>query len=171
MVDVLIGLGANLGDPPAAFATAVETLGGVGEVRSVSRLWRTRPVGPDQPDYVNAAVLIGWPSAATALLRACRRLETAAGRDRATEHRWGPRVLDLDLLAARDLVWRGPELEVPHPRFHERAFALVPAAELVPDWVHPLLGRTIRDLADQALAADPGALISSMPFPSRMPRS
>ena len=65
----------------------------------------------------------------------------------------------------RDLVWRGPELELPHPRFHQRAFALVPAAELVPDWVHPLVGRTIGDLAEEVLRDDPDALISSEPFP------
>ncbi len=99
------------------------------------------------------------------MLRACRELEVAAGRDRSTEQRWGPRVLDLDLLMVRDLVWRGPELELPHPGFHRRAFALVPAAELVPDWVHPLVGRTIGDLAEEALRDDPGALISSEPFP------
>ena len=69
--------------------------------------------------------------------------------------------LDLDLLVARDLVWRGPELEIPHPRLHERAFALVPAAEIVPDWVHPVIGRTIGELAEEAQSADPEALLSS----------
>jgi 2-amino-4-hydroxy-6-hydroxymethyldihydropteridine diphosphokinase len=165
MLHVVIGLGANLGDPPAAFAAALAGLGRIGEVVSVSRLWRTRPVGPGQPDYCNAAVLLDWPGDPTALLGACRELEATAGRNRAGELRWGPRVLDLDLLVARDLVWRGPELEVPHPRFHERAFALVPAAELVPDWVHPMLGRTIAELADEVRAAEPSALLSSEPFP------
>jgi len=164
MLHAIIGLGANLGDPARAFATAIADLASSGEVVCVSRLWRTRPLGPDQPGYRNAAVLIRWNGAPGALLRACRELEGAAGRDRTTEQRWGPRVLDLDLLMARDLVWRGPELELPHPRFHQRAFALVPAAELVPEWVHPLVGRTIGDLAEEVLRDDPEALISSEPF-------
>jgi 2-amino-4-hydroxy-6-hydroxymethyldihydropteridine diphosphokinase len=161
MLHVVLGLGANLGDPPAAFAAAADGLGRLGEVVSVSRLWRTRPVGPDQPDYRNAAALLSWPGDPKSLLEACREIEAAAGRNRSTEQRWGPRVLDLDLLMARDLVWRGPELEVPHPRFHERAFALVPAAELVPDWVHPFIGKTIGELADEVRTADPGALFSN----------
>jgi 2-amino-4-hydroxy-6-hydroxymethyldihydropteridine diphosphokinase len=165
MIRMVIGLGANLGDPAAAFAAAVGEFSARGVVVAVSRMWRTRPIGPDQPDYRNAAVLIAWPGGLKTLLATCRDLETAAGRDRTTEQRWGPRGLDLDLLLARDLVWRGPELVVPHPRFHQRAFALVPAAELVPGWVHPLVGRTIGELADEALRDDPGALISSEPFP------
>lgn len=161
MHHVVIGFGANLGDPPAAIAAAADGLGRIGEVVSVSRLWRTRPVGPDQPVFCNAAALVHWPGAPPSLLRACRELEAAAGRDRAGERRWGPRELDLDLLVARDLVWRSPVLEIPHPRLHERAFALVPTAELVPDWVHPIIGRTIAELADEARATDPDALLSN----------
>ncbi len=164
MLHVVIGFGANLGDPPASFADALEGLGRIGEVVSVSRVWRTRAVGPDQPDYCNAAALIDWPGGPTNLLRACLGLEASAGRNRDAEDRWGPRILDLDLLIVRDLVWRSPELELPHPRFHERAFALVPAAEVAPDWLHPTTGRTIAELADRAQAANPNALISSEPF-------
>ncbi len=165
MLHVTVGLGANVGDPAAAFSTALTTLASLGDIVAVSRLWQTRPLGPEQPDYCNAAVLIGWNNDAMSLLRTCHQLEVAAGRDRDTEQRWGPRVLDLDLLAARDLIWRGPELEIPHPRLHERAFALVPAAEIVGDWVHPIFGKTIGELAEEVRAADPGALISSEPFP------
>lgn len=168
MIYVVIGLGANLGDPTAAFAAALDGLGREGEVVSVSRRWRTRPVGPDQPDFLNAAALIRWPRDPRTLLRTCRELEAATGRSRENEHRWGPRALDLDLLLARDLIWRGPELEIPHPRLHERAFALVPVAELVPDWVHPIIGGTIGELAAEAQRADPEALISSVPFSPRM---
>ena len=164
MLHALIGLGANLGEPATAFTTALDEIASRGEVISGSRLWRTRPLGPDQPVYCNAAVLIRWKGTPSALLHACCDLEAAAGRDRSSEQRWGPRVLDLDLLMARDLVWRGPELELPHPRFHQRAFALVPAAEIVPDWVHPLVGRTIGELAEDILRDDPDALISSEPF-------
>ena len=163
MLHVVVGLGANLGEPVVTLGTAIRGLASVGDVGSVSRMWRTRPLGPVQADFCNAATLLLWPGDPLGLLHRCRELEASAGRRRDTEDRWGPRVLDLDILVARDLVWRGPELEIPHPRLHERAFALVPAAELVPDWIHPLYGRTISDLAEEVRNADPGALISSEP--------
>ena len=165
MLYVTVGLGANVGDPAAAFSTTLTTLTSLGDIVAVSGLWRTRPLGPEQSDYCNAAVLIGWNNDVMSLLRTCHQLEVAAGRNRSTEQRWGPRVLDLDILMVRDLVWRGPELDLPHPRFHQRAFALVPSAELVPEWVHPFVGRTIGELAEEVLRDDPGALISSEPFP------
>jgi len=165
MLEIVVGLGANLGDPAAAFAAALDRLAVHGCVLAVSRLWRTRPVGPSQSDYLNAAALIRWPADPRRLLDVCGDLERAAGRNRRDEQRWGPRALDLDLLVARDLVTRGPRLELPHPHLHERAFALAPAAELVPDWRHPLLGRSLAELAADAVAADPTALIWAEPFP------
>jgi 2-amino-4-hydroxy-6-hydroxymethyldihydropteridine diphosphokinase len=171
MLDFVVGLGANLGRPADACAFAVRALAADGDVVAVSRLWRTSPVGPEQPDYRNAAILLRWPGHPRSLLARCLELETQAGRDRATGARWGPRTLDLDLLIARDLVWRGTDLVLPHPRLHERAFALVPAAEVAPDWVHPLLGRTLADLAAAVRTADPDAILSSQPFPTLRPRS
>ena len=85
-------------------------------------------------------------------------MEAIAGRDRVTEVRWGPRPLDIDLLLIRGVIHRGPRLELPHPRLAERAFALVPAAEIVPDWIHPIVGRTLRELAYEAGARAPGAV-------------
>lgn len=171
MHEIVVGLGANLDDPPSAFAVALAGLALEGRVVAVSRLWRTRPLGPAQPDYLNAAALVAWPNGPWRLLESCRVLELAAGRRRTDEERWGPRVLDLDLLIARDLVARGPRLELPHPRLHERAFALVPAAEVAPDWKHPLVGNTLAELAAAAVADDPGALLSSEPFPRQPDRN
>jgi 2-amino-4-hydroxy-6-hydroxymethyldihydropteridine diphosphokinase len=168
MFDVIVGFGANLGDPPAVFSAALDRLSRSAEVTGVSRLWRTRPIGPDQPDFTNAAVLLRWPADPLQLLRTCREVEAHTGRNREAEQRWGPRALDLDLLVARDLVWRSRDLVLPHPRFHQRAFALVPAAELAPGWVHPTTGRTIGELAVEVQAADPDALISSAPFPNSL---
>jgi len=120
-------------------------------------------VGPPQPDYANAAGLIDASRGLGALLAECQDLEQAAGRDRAATRRWGPRPLDLDILIARDVVHRGPTLELPHPRLHLRAFALVPTAEIVPEWRHPALGGTLLELAERAVAADPDAICHRMP--------
>ena len=158
-MEILIGLGGNLGQPEVAFSQALEGLANEGRVMAVSKLWRTRPVGPPQPDYLNAAALIDWPAAPGALLHRCRELEVVAGRNREQEERWGPRDLDLDLLIARSAVCRGPDLDLPHPRLHERRFALEPAAELVPDWLHLLLGETIRELAITAREREPEAVL------------
>lgn len=159
MFRVVLGLGGNVGEPAAAFRRALETLDRDGRVTAASRLWRTRPVGPPQPDYLNAAVLVEWPGKPRSLLERCRALEAAAGRDRSNEARWGPRALDLDLLLAADLVCRGPTLELPHPRFQERRFALEPSAEVAPDWLHPLIGLTVAELALAARSHDPDAIL------------
>jgi 2-amino-4-hydroxy-6-hydroxymethyldihydropteridine diphosphokinase len=164
MMRVVLGLGGNLGKPRVAFAQALEALAGGGRVMAVSQLWRTRPVGPSQPDFLNAAALIAWPAGPRSLLRRCREIEAVAGRNRAREERWGPRILDLDLLIAASAVCRGPDLDLPHPRLHERRFALEPAAELAPDWVHPLLGRTVLELAKEARERDPEAIIEVFNF-------
>lgn len=144
---ILIGLGGNLGDPPGAFTAALEALGRRAVVAAVSALYRSEPVGPPQPRYWNQVVRLEVEVPLLGLLEACQQLEAEAGRDRAREQRWGPRPLDLDLLMAPGLVCRGRRLTLPHPRLHRRAFALVPAAEVAPDWVHPLLHRTLADLA------------------------
>ena len=161
---VLLGLGSNLGDSELAFSRCIESLATEGTIVDTSRLWRTRAVGPQQPDYLNGAIVIDWPAGPRSLLSHCLELEAEAGRDRAQEEPWGPRTLDLDLLLATSAVCRGPVLELPHPRLHERRFALEPAAEVAPNWVHPLLGRTIEDLAIAAPDREPDAILEVMSF-------
>jgi 2-amino-4-hydroxy-6-hydroxymethyldihydropteridine diphosphokinase len=165
-MEIVIGLGGNIGEPQAAFRRALEAIASEGGVTAVSSLWRTHPIGPSQPEFLNAAVLIDWPQGPEHLLRRCRDLEVAEGRDRAQEERWGPRVLDLDLLIARSAVRRGPVLELPHPRLHKRRFALEPSAELVPEWIHQIFGRTIGDLADEARQREPDAIVGTSSFDS-----
>jgi 2-amino-4-hydroxy-6-hydroxymethyldihydropteridine diphosphokinase len=164
MFRVVLGLGGNTGEPEPAFRHALEQLACDGRIEAVSRLWRTRPVGPMQPDYLNAAAVVSWPGGPRSLLAHCRQLEAAAGRDRSTGERWGPRALDLDLLLAEDVVCRGPVLELPHPRLHERRFALEPAAEVAPGWLHPLLGLTVGQLADRQRAREPDAILEVLSF-------
>ena len=163
-MQVLLGLGGNLGEPSAAFARALEVLAGEGRVQIVSRLWRTRPVGPLQPDFLNAAAVIEWPAGPRSLLDRCRELEVAAGRDRTREEQWGPRALDLDLLMASAAVFRGADLEIPHPRFHQRRFALEPAGEIAPTWNHPLLGLTVEQLVEKAREREPDAILDVLDF-------
>jgi 2-amino-4-hydroxy-6-hydroxymethyldihydropteridine diphosphokinase len=160
VVRLVLGLGGNVGDPQRVFSECLTSLAQDGRILKTSRLWRTRPVGPPQPDFLNAAVLIDWPGSPRSLLRRCRQLEAAAGRNRSTEPHWGPRPLDLDLLLAKDIVCRGPSLELPHPRLHQRRFAVEPAAEVAPDWVHPLTGDTLHERGLKLRASDPNAVVS-----------
>lgn len=164
MAHVVLGLGGNLGDSRQIFSDCLGRLAAEGSVIAVSRGWRTHPVGPPQPDFLNAAALIDWPGGPRGLLERCRELEAVAGRDRPREERWGPRTLDLDLLIAETAVCRGLELELPHPRLHERRFALEPAAEVAPRWVHPFLGRTLEDLADEARRREPEAILEVLSY-------
>ena len=151
---ILVGLGGNLGDVKGSLAAAVAQIGARFTVCGVSSLWRSAAVGPAQPDYLNAAMVVEIGVHPLQLLAVCHLIEGAAGRDRSREPRWGPRRLDLDLLMAPGLVLEGPALTLPHPRLAQRRFALLPACELVPEWVHPRLHRTLADLSE---ALDPAS--------------
>lgn len=158
----LVALGGNVGEVDRAFRRAVRRLrraDGISVLRC-SNVYRTKAVGPVQPDYLNAAVLLDVGISLVGLLDLCQRLEAEAGRSRRRETRWGPRPLDLDLLMAEHRVCRGPRLVLPHPRLCERAFALIPAAELAPDWVHPDSGRTLEDLSKDLVLDDGWRLLS-----------
>ena len=130
-----IGLGGNLGEPAVAFRAAVAELRATGQVVRVSSLYDTAPRDSfDQPHFLNAAVELETELEPTDLLVELKRLEMALGRD-PQGRRWGPRVVDLDILAFDGLCVTDTEhdLIVPHPRFHERRFALEPVAELDPN--------------------------------------
>ncbi len=128
------------------------------EIIGRSSIYRTVAVGPDQPAYLNAAIMVTVEISARDLLCRCHSIEAAAGRDRSKEQRWGPRTLDLDLLISDSVVCRGLVLELPHPRLIERAFALIPTAEMAPEWVHPLEGQTLAELAGKAAEGNPNAV-------------
>lgn len=182
----LIALGGNLpssaGDPALTLRAAIDAMRAEGaQIDGVSGFYATPcfPAGAG-PDYVNAAARIavaGGPTEALALLH---RVEAAFGRAR--DRRWGQRTLDLDLLAAGDTVlpdaptharWRDLPLEaqktrapdsliLPHPRLQDRAFVLVPLADVAPDWRHPLLGQSVVQMRD---ALDPVDLAGVVPLP------
>jgi len=161
---LLLGLGGNLGDVAAAFAGAAAALSAHGRVVAASRVWRSAAVGPPQPDFLNAALLYETGDDAWRVLARAQRLECAAGRERERAVRWGPRQLDVDLLLAPGVVVESPALVLPHPRLAARRFALLPAAEVAPDWVHPRLRATLAELAARLDAADqPCAAIGDFP--------
>ena len=133
---MFIGLGANLGDREATLRRALELLAAEPglELRAVSSFRETEPVGYlDQPRFVNAAAEIETDLPAADLLALLLEVERRLGRVRGGGPRFGPRMIDLDLLLYGDETIRAPGLRVPHPRLHERRFALEPLAELDPD--------------------------------------
>jgi 2-amino-4-hydroxy-6-hydroxymethyldihydropteridine diphosphokinase len=121
----VLGLGSNLGDRAATLQAAVDALAAQSRIIAVSAIFETAPIGgPPQPDFYNAVVIVETALSAVELLELAHRIEAAAGRVR-LEH-WGPRTLDVDVLAYDATRSDDPELTLPHPRAHERAFVLLP---------------------------------------------
>ena len=156
MTKAYVALGANLGNPQEALQAALEDLrqtAGVG-VTAVSSFYRTAPVESSGPDYVNAVAEVATTLAASELLHVLQRIENAHGRVRPVGVVNAPRTLDLDLLLFGKDTVATPELTVPHPRMHMRAFVLVPLLEIAPDAVIPGLGAArdyVAATADQAI--------------------
>lgn len=144
-----VGLGSNLGDSVEELRVAAALLDGLGGRTVRSSLYRTAPVGgpPGQDDYLNAVVGILEPRLGPReLLEKLLSLEASRGRVRV--ERWGPRVLDLDLLAYGQTSIDDPLMTVPHPRMHHRAFVLAPLCEIAPGWRHPDIGKSACELLE-----------------------
>jgi len=143
---VHVGLGANLGDPERMLVAAVDDLRRLPDVdvRRCSSLYAAAPIGPPQPEFRNAVVSVATTRSPASLLAALLDIERAHGRVRA--ERWGPRLLDLDILLWGDRVVDEPGLHIPHPELPRRRFALEPLAELHPGARHPVLQKTVAEL-------------------------
>lgn len=153
-VTAYVGLGANLQDPAAQVRRALDELGSISQSRVLSRspLYKSPPLGPaGQPDYVNAVAALETSLAPRALLEELRAIEVRHGRRR-DGTRWGPRTLDLDILLYGDQVMDTPELTLPHPGLHERAFVLYPLFDVAPELEIPGRG-SVRALRERLGAA------------------
>lgn len=145
-----IGLGSNLGDRQQYLTNAIEMLGNaVGIiVNVVSKMYETKPVGfIDQPDFLNCAVEVSTSLSPYELLDICMLIENDLERKRIIK--WGPRTVDLDILFYGDLVMAEERLTIPHPLLHERGFVLLPMRDIAPDFLHPKLNATIKDLCER----------------------
>ena len=160
MADVLIALGGNVGDVRTTLAQAIAAICDLAQATLVarSRDYQTPPWGDrDQPPFINACIAIATSLDPHTLLATLQTIEATFGRDRSAERHWGPRTLDLDILAYDDLRIDTPDLTLPHPRLFERAFVLVPLADIAPD--RPIGGRTAR----QTLQELPAEGITRLP--------
>jgi len=166
MADALVALGGNVGDARATLDRAVAMFCDGNAVRLIacSSDYRTPPWGvTDQAPFVNLCVEVATGLSPHDLLARALTIERALGRDRAKEQRWGPRPVDIDLLAYDDLTLDDPDLTLPHPRLLERAFVLVPLAEIAPD--RRIKGVRVRD----ALARLDATGIERLPPPAPLP--
>lgn len=148
MARVFLGVGTNEGNRLENISRAARALVASGTIRLIqmAAISETAPLGnPDQPTFLNTVVEIETSLPPATLLEQLQHLERSLGRVPSPQ-RWGPRVIDLDILFYEDQIVQGPRLTIPHPQMHRRRFALEPLAQLAPDFVHPVLKRTISEL-------------------------
>ena len=142
-----IALGSNLNNPAKQVQNAVRLIRDIPDTAVIaeSSLYHSKPQGPpDQPDYVNQVIAVETALTAHALLYALQDIEKTMGRVRTV--RWGPRIIDIDILLMKEVIYKSELLTVPHPQMHKRRFTLVPLAQIAPDALHPVFQVTIKDL-------------------------
>jgi 2-amino-4-hydroxy-6-hydroxymethyldihydropteridine diphosphokinase len=167
MDEILLGLGSNVGRPLDHLREAVFRLHEICLVSRVSSIYRTEPVGnADQDWFLNCAVLAETSLNPHELLDRLLRIEKAMGRVRTVRN--GPRIIDIDILLADERRISDAALTVPHPRMHERAFALYPSAEIAPRMRHPALEATLEELLSRLVPAEKVEKTNAPDWPPRL---
>jgi 2-amino-4-hydroxy-6-hydroxymethyldihydropteridine diphosphokinase len=157
---VYLALGTNLGNRLLNLNTAISSLTPQMNLKNKSPVYETPPWGfADQPAFLNQVVMVETYEGPERLLKHLKRLETALGR--VPNFQNGPRLIDIDILFYDDLVLDTAPLVIPHPRLHERAFVLVPLADLMPDLVHPVLHKSVHELL-RAVSTEEVRLVASL---------
>lgn len=167
MYQVLLGLGSNIGHRRQNLEQAVALLSEILLVTAVSPVYESEPWGPvAQPAFLNACLCAQTDIAPPTLLSSLKILEKEMGRTPTVQ--WGPRLIDIDILLYEDVVVQSADLTIPHPFMHERAFVLIPLADIAPEAVHPLEKKTIAELATAVGAAGLKQLSGRIPIPSEI---
>ena len=153
MATVYLSLGSNLGNRAANIYGALRRLAANIQLDEISTLYETEPVGlADQPWFLNLVCRARTNLAPEALLTLAKTIEQDMGRKKTV--RFGPRSIDIDILMYDDLVLSTPQLEIPHPRLHERGFVLIPLREVAPHLIHPVLQRSVSELQNRTSSAE-----------------
>ncbi|HHV05175.1 MAG TPA: 2-amino-4-hydroxy-6-hydroxymethyldihydropteridine diphosphokinase [Anaerolineaceae bacterium] len=147
MEDVFLGIGSNLGDREENLAQARDSIESFARIEAVSPVYETDAWGfEDQPAFLNQVIHIKTSLSPQALLNRIKRIEKDLGRKKS--FRWGPRLIDIDILFFADYIIESASLTIPHKELHKRAFVLVPLADIAPDFVHPVFNQTVSALRD-----------------------
>lgn len=154
MVTAYIGLGSNIGEREKNCTIALEKLNKKGiRIKKVSSMHETEPWGlKDQPRFINMVVEVETDLTPEGLLAVLKEIEKEMGREKTVK--WGPRIIDLDILFYNDKIINEKELQIPHPLLHKRDFVLRPLVEIAPDKIHPILKKSIRRLMEELNAQD-----------------
>ena len=153
LFEIYLGIGSNLGDRESKIRFALCQLGKIIQIERLSKIYETAPWGyQNQPKFLNLVMKCTTGLSPKDLLNSCKSIEKEAGRE--VNFKYGPRALDIDILAYENLVIKDASLEIPHAMLHMRAFVLIPLKEIAPDWIHPVLQVSVSEMIEKLEARE-----------------